>query len=328
MRVSFTIKQKLFGYGFLGLMFCGVIAASGYWGSARLSSALHDVVVTSSALRNHMEADMMHDALRADVLSALKAGQEDAEKERQDIMSGLAEHAAVFRGNIAKNQGLPLNSEIKQAIEKILPALDAYIKGAEMIIPLALNDHVAATAQYPEFLQAFKVLEDAMGDVSDLIETSARQSQDAGEGQSVVARNVIVAVLVIAFLALSAVSLLIIRGILHPLRRAVEAAHTVAAGDLTADVDITHADDEAGQLLLALKDMSGELRTLIRRVADATTQLASAAEEMSTVTEETSQGIRQQQSETEQVATAMNEMSATVQDVARNAAAAAQAAHQ
>jgi len=61
-------------------------------------------------------------------------------------------------------------------------------------------------------------------------------------------------------------------------------------------------------------------------ISEGVTQLASAAEELSAVTEQTSAGVNAQKVETDQVATAMNEMAATVQEVARNAEEASEAA--
>ncbi|MCU7922437.1 MAG: methyl-accepting chemotaxis protein, partial [Candidatus Thiodiazotropha sp. (ex Dulcina madagascariensis)] len=54
-------------------------------------------------------------------------------------------------------------------------------------------------------------------------------------------------------------------------------------------------------------------------------QLASAAEETSVVTAQTTAGINQQHTETDQIATAINQMNATVHDVAQNAVHAAEA---
>ena len=55
-------------------------------------------------------------------------------------------------------------------------------------------------------------------------------------------------------------------------------------------------------------------------------QLASASQELSLISTETEQGVERQQQETTQVATAMEEMTATVQEVARNAVNASEAA--
>ncbi|WP_425338584.1 methyl-accepting chemotaxis protein [Pseudomonas batumici] len=72
--------------------------------------------------------------------------------------------------------------------------------------------------------------------------------------------------------------------------------------------------------------MGTTLRDLISGIRDGVTQIASAAEELSAVTEQTSTGVNSQKIETDQVATAMHEMTATVQEVARNAEQASQAA--
>ncbi|WP_414704143.1 methyl-accepting chemotaxis protein [Pseudomonas rhodesiae] len=53
---------------------------------------------------------------------------------------------------------------------------------------------------------------------------------------------------------------------------------------------------------------------------DGVVQVASAAEELSAVTEQTSAGVNAQKLETEQIATAMQQMTATTHEVSRNAA--------
>jgi methyl-accepting chemotaxis protein len=104
-------------------------------------------------------------------------------------------------------------------------------------------------------------------------------------------------------------------------------AQKLADGDLSARVDYGNKD-ELGQISTAFNKMADRFHDAISEVKDSVTQLASAAEETSTVTTQTNQGINQQLTETSQVATAMNEMSATVQEVARNAVDAAEAARE
>lgn len=85
-------------------------------------------------------------------------------------------------------------------------------------------------------------------------------------------------------------------------------------------------DDELGQLQLVIKSLQSQLETVVWRIDAAVGELDDIATNTATAVEQSSQSIYQQQSETEQVATAMNEMSATVQEVARNTAEAAEAA--
>ncbi|WP_371321909.1 MULTISPECIES: methyl-accepting chemotaxis protein [Pseudomonas syringae group genomosp. 2] len=66
--------------------------------------------------------------------------------------------------------------------------------------------------------------------------------------------------------------------------------------------------------------MTSRLRNLIGEIKDGVVQVASAAEELSAVTEQTSAGVNAQKLETEQIATAMQQMTATTHEVSRNAA--------
>ena len=112
-----------------------------------------------------------------------------------------------------------------------------------------------------------------------------------------------------------------------PLCKAVEAMNEIAegGGDLTRRLD-AQGDNEISRLSAAFNSFAEKVRAMVSQVYGSTTQLASAAEEMSVIMVETNRSTLQQQSETSQVVTAMNEMAATVQEVARNATEAAAAA--
>jgi methyl-accepting chemotaxis protein len=120
-------------------------------------------------------------------------------------------------------------------------------------------------------------------------------------------------------------AVIITRQITRPLQETLAVVERIASGDLTQDVKVTRRD-EIGVLQQGIARMGVTLRDLISGIRDGVTQIASAAEELSAVTEQTSAGVNSQKIETDQVATAMHEMTATVQEVARNAEEASQAA--
>ena len=127
--------------------------------------------------------------------------------------------------------------------------------------------------------------------------------------------------LLVGLLAALSVTRLIVR----PLRSVMHVAQQIAAGDLTATVEVTRRD-EIGQLMQAMQQMGSGLSGIVSGLQAGIEQLASSAQSLSTVTEQTNLEVSTQKEETEQVATAMNQMTATVHDVARNAEEAAQAA--
>nr|WP_024665960.1 methyl-accepting chemotaxis protein [Pseudomonas syringae] len=120
-------------------------------------------------------------------------------------------------------------------------------------------------------------------------------------------------------------AVIITRQITRPLQETLAVVDRIASGDLTQTLAVTRRD-ELGVLQQGIQRMGSTLRELIGGIRDSVVQIASAAEELSAVTEQTSAGVNSQKVETDQVATAMHEMSATVAEVARNAEQASQAA--
>ncbi|MDI3355744.1 methyl-accepting chemotaxis protein [Pseudomonas sp. UYIF39] len=120
-------------------------------------------------------------------------------------------------------------------------------------------------------------------------------------------------------------SWVITRLIVAPLRSVIRVAQQIASGDLSATVEVTRRD-EIGQLMQAMQQMGAGLSSIVSGLQAGIEQLASSAQSLSAVTEQTNLEVSSQKEETEQVATAMNQMTATVHDVARNAEEAAQAA--
>ncbi|RBL65194.1 methyl-accepting chemotaxis protein, partial [Pseudomonas sp. MWU13-2625] len=109
-----------------------------------------------------------------------------------------------------------------------------------------------------------------------------------------------------------------------PINQALNVAQKIAAGDLSGKI-ADNGRDEAEQLLSALAEMQGNLRSTIRGISESAQQLASAAEEMSSVMEQSTRGLQQQNDQIEQAATAVTEISTAVDEVAANAVSSAEA---
>ncbi|WP_407074049.1 MULTISPECIES: methyl-accepting chemotaxis protein [unclassified Pseudomonas] len=141
------------------------------------------------------------------------------------------------------------------------------------------------------------------------------------------ANIMVIVVAVGAALLTVLLALLLTRSIVVPLTRALQVAEDIAGGNLTKTV-LIDGHDEPARLLTALQVMQQNLRKTIQHISGSATQLASAAEELSVVTDEASRGLQQQNNEIEQAATAVNEMTAAVEEVARNAVSTSEASQQ
>nr|WP_314570346.1 methyl-accepting chemotaxis protein [uncultured Pseudomonas sp.] len=191
-------------------------------------------------------------------------------------------------------------------IQKVLTVLDSgNVQGARALMS-------------GEIQQAYRTV---MDELTIMVESNNRQigegARDAEE-QEQAAITVLYIGIALAFLAALALGLFISRLISRPIATAVASAQLIAKGDLTHTIG-SAARDETGQLLTALGEMQEGLKATIHQIADASNQLASAAEELNAVTEDGSRGLLRQNDEIQQAATAVTEMTSAVEEVARNA---------
>lgn len=104
-----------------------------------------------------------------------------------------------------------------------------------------------------------------------------------------------------------------------------EALKRMAGGDFT--VRISYRGGILKRIISDINSTTARLQSVFSEVNHASTQLASSATQLSSITETTERDIQQQQSETDQMASAMHEMSSASQAIASNAAHAAEAAN-
>ena len=158
----------------------------------------------------------------------------------------------------------------------------------------------------------------------DINNDDANATNQQAKDQYDTAFDLVVGLLVVATALTVLFAWLLTRSITLPIARALEAAEEVAEGNLTRPITVD-GNDEAGRLLAAMAKMQNKLRDTLQRIAGSATQLASAAEELNVVTDESARGLTQQNNEIEQAATAVNEMTSAVEEVARNAVSTSEA---
>ncbi|KMT54227.1 methyl-accepting chemotaxis protein [Pseudomonas fildesensis] len=158
----------------------------------------------------------------------------------------------------------------------------------------------------------------------DINNKMANATNQQAEDQYNMAFDLVVGLLIAATALTLLFAWLLTRSITVPISQALDAAEEIAEGNLTRPIK-ADGNDEAGRLLLAMAKMQEKLRDTLQRIAGSATQLASAAEELNAVTDESARGLTQQNNEIEQAATAVNEMTSAVEEVARNAVSTSEA---
>ena len=319
-----TIKQKLIGLSVFGLVLSSAIGLFGSRSIHTIDAAMGDILVSSRILRNHMTADMMHDALNSDVQAALLQS-EVAGADLRDVEKELAEHSALFTDSLNKNSSLIGSKNTQAELQKTMPALRAYIASATELVRAAKTDRTAALKQLDGFHRAFTLLEAEMEVLTDLIDANAKETEAAASQEKSNSASILGGLCILGGLAMLFVSLSVIKNIGGALSELVHVFERVAAGDLSVRIN-TRSDDEIGHLAGAMERMRRHLTGVISQIGETSGRVYGSVGEISSITRNTNSNMQQQRQETERVAAAMNQMTASTREVASHASATAEAA--
>ncbi len=292
--------------GVVALAALVVVSMASLQGAERATDRL---LLDDSAIRAAQTADMMHDAIHGDVLKTLVGGGTDSAK------TDLADHAQIMRDSLAAVTAAEVSPETDEAVANAMAAVDAYIAMGDELITKAATDQDAAQAEYPQFLVAFKQLEDQLPTVSDAITASSEANQAASNRQRATTAQVVVGTAIAGAAALGFFGWLVSRSMTRPLRRAVEALEGLADGRLDLQLDV-HSTDEVGQMADALNRAMVKLRGAMNHIGDSASGLAGAAEKLSTVSSHMKETADTSATRAHSVSSAAEEVSSNVQMVA------------
>ena len=315
----FSISTKLAILVGLAVVATAVTGWQGRSAVSALSATTERLVEHSKRTRVQMDADMIHDALHADVLQAIVA---DDEKTRASVRDEVADHAKAFHDDFVKLGESDLDATAKSRLATTAELGEKYAALAQHIVEIGTKDPAAARAALPDFNAQFARLETELESLGDaLIDASASEQTGAvaGATRTLIVYWVVASVLLIAF------SILVGRSIRSRLVHAVRVLEATADRDFTKRLD-SDSDDEIGRMAKSLNraldtiDLAfHEVLAVAGRVTDASTKLASSSEVISS-------GAHQQAASLEETAASLEEITATVKQSAGNAQAASQLA--
>ncbi|GLP97346.1 methyl-accepting chemotaxis protein [Paraferrimonas sedimenticola] len=166
-------------------------------------------------------------------------------------------------------------------------------------------------SQVAQYTQSLGQLADTLNLATDKIGSN---TIDAISSAQTLTTVVMVAAIVVAVV----VGYFTVRPIVLNLPKINEAFMVLASGDLSHTLPVK-GKDEFAELSANCNQLSGRLKELIMAIQDRAGQLAAAAEQTATVTEQTAKGIQVQKDQMNLAASATQELNASAQTVAANA---------
>lgn len=308
MAVRLTIGVRLGLIGGVAVLAVAGLATLSVTLSRSSTAGMQDLLIKQKSLRNHLDADMMHDAIRADVLAARLA---TTDVERVAVKKDFEEHSERFARCISENKDLDLPEEIRKTLASVETPLNEYLRSAGEQIAAAKIDDKA----FEGFMTAFTTLESSMEEASDKIEAAAKEAADSNFAQLERGNTVLLVGSLSAAAGVLTLSWLLGRAILIPLRQCVVFLRKVAEGDLSGRLNLK-SNDEIGELATSADSLAVGLSGIVTNIGKAAESVGAAATEMAAASEEISRSSSEQTDRVERIAAAVEEMAASVAEVA------------
>ena len=268
---NFSIPARLHTAGILALTGLLVTGGAGYIGLTQSNDGLTASITATSAVQNQMQADMMHDALRADVLYALQTGPDGSEQLRGEIQTDVAAHIDDFSSSIANLMALDLDETIRAQVVQVLPLLQAYGEAAQQITTLALSDKAAGLAKWDAFMASFSALERDMGTLGEHIEAQGQIAGTRAHDRNLQLLNILLGALGTGAFVIVTSNFLLARSITIPIKRVKQAIEAVVNGDLggrhSSFDRASDLNDEVSQIAMNLEFLRVKLRAAIEMEA-------------------------------------------------------------
>jgi methyl-accepting chemotaxis protein-1 (serine sensor receptor) len=325
MLKNLTIKSRLiFVIAFLSVLLVGI----GILGMASLN-------ITNASLKRVYEDRVIALGQLERVSALINRNQILVGESVSGQLSAFPEDVAVVDKNVA---------EIRRLMEEIGTLLKAYTstkltaEEAKLVEELSANrikygreamQPALAALSGHDFQQAGEILQGPLKETYPPVRASAEalvQLQldvakgefEAAQSRYVTVRNVAIIVMLAGVLLAALIGYWLIRAIAGPLNEAVRVAESVAAGDLTQNIEV-RSQDETGQLMQAMKNMNDSLVHIVGQVRNGTETIAVASREIATGNADLSSRTESQASSLEETASSMEELTSTVKQNAENA---------
>jgi len=241
-----------------------------------------------------------------------------------DIVN-LRLYATGFKEGIVKFEqrvGSQLNFEQETALEEINRVVPAYMVGLKELIKVHSSDKWR-TDSYLMRTEISPLVYSIKKDIRNLVRSQEKVVEEVSKSildDIVAANSIVLSMLVVGFVMGLGGAWFAARMIVVPINETVAAMHAIAAGegDLTKRIEVK-GKDEVADLARGFNEIIDLIHSTIRKVTDASSGLAAAAEQLSATSFSANQNVIQEKQQLELVATAMNEMASTAQEVANNA---------
>ena len=278
----------------------------------------HSVTVATLTAMD-MIIDRESGVVDEDVLSEFK-------KAKAHVQSGVAELQENADTKEEKQLAQSVTSDTQKFFEiieeEMIPAVHRYAALKNVPAEEARSRWDKLTEEFATFDDRIDEMAGSLGGGLDKytvsIQAEVEESAAANAATMARARMMNIVVLVGAVLLLAGFFVYLAFSILRPVNQASHFIARIAKGDLRENIEVKN-NDEIGDMLRGLADMSVNLRDIVMNISHSSDTVAQGAEQIATGAQDLSQRTQEQAASVEETTSTIEEMTATIKMNAENA---------
>lgn len=264
--ITLTVRHLLVLMTVMTLLSMLMLSFVGLFNVDQLNTGISSIANTGQAVRRQMDADMMHDAIRSDVLGLTLAKRDEQTDRIKEIQEELNEHIARFKQNISENSLANLSEPINQQIALITPVVNSYNDLAQKIAETAINNRNIDVEMLSSFKLQFETLETEMEKLADLIQQDSDTATQAAAIQVTSCKTNTIVILIVSLILFTFLAWYIFRRITLPLSAIVKITEEINhTGNFALRVNV-NTNDELGKVAISFNSMMNSLQNSLKGI--------------------------------------------------------------
>ncbi len=313
---SVTIVARIMIMCLVGFLAVALVAGFAVLSSGRQARATRELATVSDGMSHQWNADMRHDTLRADVMSAMYAT--TPAQRTAYAVDEVTEHGKELLDNFdAATVEAP--ARLRPDFVRVRPQLVEYTDSAASMVNTAGTNRAAAATQLVNYLALYSELEKELGALDDSLSTEVQLAGQRSSQSSTNTDRIIMLAALGSILLTAIAAAFTVRAIRRPLRDMLAGLRAAASCDLTVRVPVLRGD-ELGAMAQALNDAMASIRDTVAATAasagtlsQASGDLRNLAGDLDSSAEQTSTQAHTADRTTQHVSLTVNDMMAATE---------------
>lgn len=321
---NWSVKSMLLGNSFASNGLIVLLGLLSLFAMFELDQVVAESNQNAVAVQRQMDADMMHDAIRSDVMSALYAASQGKTEDIAGIKMDLAEHADRLLSNLTENaqitnvEGMPEHSRAVLAIAK------QYVQKSKQLVQISTTQ-----TEVGDLLNAmmvdFEQLESEMEKLSEIIAKYSKVTESRSNQILEISQWAMGTILLVALLITVPLSVLIMKSINTPLQNLVNTMQKMERdGDLTLRA-ASISENEIGRASKSFNVLMNSVQQIVQDVRLSSNQLLKNSHALAAASQQSLASSAANSDAAGSVAAAVEELSASIANIAQQANIASEA---